>query len=477
MCECVTTSHAYTAVILLVLNFEESKAIQLHTFFLHLIEYQRMTLLHNPDAVFLDNVILCDEEEQSSPQPSLQSAKEQFERYREENEIKIRDLEQTLALLGKHTDSKEEDEHNYSDSVDVSLSEDMYSLMMLKPFWSIAYFLGILTFCVQIALLILVLLAQFTRDLGGGDQDRQFKVPFGVSPIVRVGQFLVVILSIVLQSDVQIAIQYIFILQRGNSNIQQIQNHQTTAEKDGNSGASFPFMLRAVYFPNLLRFVQGLLVLAILMILIIQNDNYLDLVLDFTAIYIVSEIDDLLFKVVRRGFFCFGLTKSAADVETIVLKDEKKKNQCSIYSSSTLRSLVLVIITAAMLTILQRFSKLQNDGFFLRQVYPDCIVDHPSYIGDGICDNKWGNYNTKECGWDAGDCQILNERLGNGANIGCVVNVPAWLGDGIVSNGLTDIAHSIISHRLSPFYFYDQCDDFPPYNTEACDWDGGDCIV
>lgn len=38
-------------------------------------------------------------------------------------------------------------------------------------------------------MLILVLLAQFTRDLGGGDEDRQFNVPFGVSPIVRIGQF------------------------------------------------------------------------------------------------------------------------------------------------------------------------------------------------------------------------------------------------------------------------------------------------
>lgn len=157
-----------------------------------------------------------------------------------------------------------------------------------------------------------------------------------------------------LQSDVQIAIQYILIPQNGNSNIELIQNQQTTDEKGDDSIASSTFMLRAVYFPNLLRLIQSSLVLAFFMILIIQNDNNLDLVLDFTAIYIVSEIDDLIFKVIRRGFFCFGLTKAASDVETIVLKDEKKKNQCSIYSSSTLRSLVLVIITSAMLTILHK---------------------------------------------------------------------------------------------------------------------------
>lgn len=56
--------------------------------------------LNSPDAG-LDDVIICDEEEQSRLQPSLQSVKEQFNRYREENEVKIRDLEQTPALLDK----------------------------------------------------------------------------------------------------------------------------------------------------------------------------------------------------------------------------------------------------------------------------------------------------------------------------------------------------------------------------------------
>ena len=35
--------------------------------------------------------------------------------------------------------------------------------------------------------------------------------------------------------------------------------------------------------------------------------------------------------------------------------------------------------------------------------YPDCMVADSSYIGDGYCD-LYAPYNTKDCGWDGGDC-------------------------------------------------------------------------
>ena len=35
--------------------------------------------------------------------------------------------------------------------------------------------------------------------------------------------------------------------------------------------------------------------------------------------------------------------------------------------------------------------------------YPECKVDHQSFLGDGICYNI-EPYNTKSCGYDGGDC-------------------------------------------------------------------------
>lgn len=36
-----------------------------------------------------------------------------------------------------------------------------------------------------------------------------------------------------------------------------------------------------------------------------------------------------------------------------------------------------------------------------RTIYPNCMTDWPSRIGDNVCDDVW---NTEECGYDEGDC-------------------------------------------------------------------------
>ena len=82
-----------------------------------------------------------------------------------------------------------------------------------------------------------------------------------------------------------------------------------------------------------------------------------------------------------------------------------------------------------------------NNGFLLS--YPDCKVDHPVNIGNGICDH--GDYNTAECNYDGGDCVEWNVQYPN-----CVVDDGSVIGNG-VCNG-------------------------PPYNTEECAFDGGDCL-
>ena len=46
--------------------------------------------------------------------------------------------------------------------------------------------------------------------------------------------------------------------------------------------------------------------------------------------------------------------------------------------------------------------------------YPDCNVDVPSWIGNGLCDG--GAYNTAQCGWDGGDCDeslVVSEFFGH----------------------------------------------------------------
>ena len=81
-----------------------------------------------------------------------------------------------------------------------------------------------------------------------------------------------------------------------------------------------------------------------------------------------------------------------------------------------------------------------DGGDCLIEGLPDCHVDHQEYIGSGTCGG--GVYNTRECGWDGGDCSVEGYP-------DCHVRLVTKLGDGT-------------------------CDD-GDYNTAGCSWDGGDC--
>lgn len=403
-----------------------------------------------------EDISYADEEEQKS---LLASTQAEFQQYKLENERKLKKLEEALGKLEDKSDTEEEDI-----SVEVKLEEDTFSLMMLNPICSWAYVLGIATFFAQFALVILLLFANFEREFeqlqgGGVDEDNRtyLSIPIGVPHSVRVGQYFVAILSIWLQADVQIAIQYLFLLRSGTTNMETLKRHQVANKGEQGSEknqkkANFLFMIRAVYIPNLLRLVQGLLVLIMLTLLIVQNNDYIELLMNFTALYVISEVDDIMYKLVRRGFFfCFHVTKSAADMENIVLRDNKRKGACSSACSSYMfRSIILVALSCSMLAVVFTVAQLQNNGFFLGKVYPNCKVSVPSYISDGYCDNN-GMYNTKDCGYDGGDCDEINEQFGDDFDgEGCVVETPAWLGDGIVSTIslflLLPICKSILSN-------------------------------
>ena len=344
----------------------------------------------------------------------------------------------TIYLSEKADQFTDDEDSDDIEMIEVSVEEDTFSLMMFSPFCSILYFIGIITFLFQ-GLLVLMLFLYLLLDMNGESQydfknigydmyDTTFNIPIRVNLPARIGQYLVAILSIALQSDIQVAIQYLSLLRTGTESLKILQENQVCFNKFS--------MIRAVYFPNLLRFLQGLFTLTMITILIVRNNNFLALLMNFTALYVISEVDNMVFKLIRRGFFpCFHLARTAAKIEEIDFEECKRRDEkCS--NSFFLRSSIITLITAIVLCIITWIAYLQDSGYFFNQKHPDCIqvyyeedIDFMklpevfNYVGDGRCDGK---FNTKECGWDGGDCESFNQLYPK-----CKVEFPVLIGNGI----------------------------------------------
>ena len=81
-----------------------------------------------------------------------------------------------------------------------------------------------------------------------------------------------------------------------------------------------------------------------------------------------------------------------------------------------------------------------GDCKIFNQRYPNCNVEKPCLVGNGVCNGAV--YNIEKCGCDGGDCIIPQYP-------NCIANEPSWVGDGTC---------------------------FSQYNIAECGWDGGDCI-
>ena len=114
--------------------------------------------------------------------------------------------------------------------------------------------------------------------------------------------------------------------------------------------------------------------------------------------------------------------------------------------------------------------------------YPDCKVDHPSWIGSGFC--RGGEYNTEECGWDGGDCEDFNEKypdctavdiylIGNTVCNGGKYNTEECGWDGGDCEAFNE--NSSDCKVYLPFLIGNGYCQGGEYNTEECGWDGGDC--
>lgn len=74
----------------------------------------------------------------------------------------------------------------------------------------------------------------------------------------------------------------------------------------------------------------------------------------------------------------------------------------------------------------------------------EALHENGIVLGNGICDPE---LNIQACNFDNGDCAEFNASFPQ-----CLASIPSKIGNGI-------------------------CDDFFPYNSKLCGYDGGDCLL
>eukprot|EP00979_Chaetoceros_neogracilis_P004274 scaffold752_cov196-Chaetoceros_neogracile.AAC.9 len=328
-----------------------------------------------------------------------------------------------------------------------TLPSDTFTLMMvynpLTPAWNI----GILSFAFQMLLLILIWISQVSE----GDGSTPFNVPFKVTDAVRIGQFAVVLVCLLSQDDVLTSLQSICVLWKCDCTafLERFAGRADPDDPPFHTGADArsscedrKLYALHIFLPNLLKFVQGIFVLAVSWVIVAQGENLIDLLKDSTALFFVSSIDNVIFFCANTGYFGqkVGRQAQATTKESII--DGKKW-------SFKARIIVVIIIGSIMIAALLSVVYGQASGKYFARKYPDCIVEDESIailkMMNGVCDG--GELNTLGCDFDGGDC--INHNL---AFPGCDVEDPEdFLGNG-VCNGEN-------------------------YNTPECKYDNGDCII
>lgn len=213
------------------------------------------------------------------------------------------------------------------------LSQDTFTLMILARPLSKQWVFGVIVFALQATLLTMVISEQYSSSKGS----TPFDVPYKVPPIVHVGQFLAIILSLATQTDLVISI-VTFIMLWFKRRV-----HWTQLIKVSEDSSIFVWLSR-VAFPAGCEFIEGLLVLIATFVIVIQSDSIIELFKDFAAMQLISELDNMSFWLALHGYLGKDLAYGAKQARKIKVHEV----YITTFLGIPLRSVILLILFVSM---------------------------------------------------------------------------------------------------------------------------------
>ena len=365
-----------------------------------------------------------------------------------------------------------------------ALDQDAYSMMMLSKVWSRAWLLGILSFITQITLASIIISEQTETQF----LQTTMSIPVKVKRRTRVAQFLAIILALMTQNEFLTGLRTILLLpyryKHAWGKVVGIRNYENCTRI---------MWFQRVFIPNLLKSIQGGMVLVTSFIVIVQMTSTVDVLKDYSALFVISSVDDLFFSFADMGYLGEKLSRKADRLKDVKIPENEKR----------VRKILVTLFILLIIGFLGSWAHIvsgQIRGAYLLQAFPICPFDTPLHhkkltFFDIVADNKCQfvkgeGTNIIECGWDGGDCEQINVKYPL-----CHVDDISKLGDGTCHNGTFnskecgfDNGDCVDSNAANQMNYPKcpvknigwigdgVCNGGKYYSMEGCERDGGDCV-
>ena len=229
-------------------------------------------------------------------------------------------------------------------------------------------------------------------------------------------------------------------------------------------------------------------------VIIVQNEETIDLLKDFTSLMFVSEFDNIFFRLASYGYLGEELHQQAAKItyyedmmrstSTGSTSDMERKNKF-LFVRFTLIA-ILSAMFAGWGTVLYK----QYSGQIFDKQFPGCGEEYYELAYYELAFKEFGNdkcyggpFNTLECKYEDGDCANFNTAYPscNGKDLTHLHNVEEEMGNGSCNMTFAIEQCEYDGGDCCPYnvhqsvLFGDGKCNGGLYNTEECQYDFGDC--
>jgi hypothetical protein len=257
----------------------------------------------------------------------LANLKADFESQKADFESQLESLKKSVRFSLKGTKSRLAEEGKQK------LAPDTFSFLVCSEILSQPFLLGITVFLFQSTIFSVLGLDLLLGDLAGREyfnlRDNPLNIPANVAPAVRLTQFIAIIISVLTQADIRTS------LEQANEGYSK----DRIGKEFGKASCG------KWWFGTACRFLQGALGLFVTFLLLVKVDNVLDLLLNFTAIEFVSQLDNVAFSLAGTGYFGSKSAEKSEEIDEISYpqaRDGKKRRK-------TVQVLLLGVVFSAML--------------------------------------------------------------------------------------------------------------------------------